>query len=168
MCSYSGYSKDYMIHPYPFFTSSENTSCKREVDLSLRVGYLHFNVRFPLHVFDVLVMWWWSKLKGETCHQLCNLYDKDCYQCDSDWWTVNGKAYDIFCCMKFQTYLWISDKILGRKMPAWMTWTTKVLFSVFEVCIVASTVYRTYSYDMFCILLYIFVFCKYLGLILLH
>jgi hypothetical protein len=57
MCSYSGYSKDYMIHPNPFFTSSEDTSCKREVDLSLRVRYLHFNVRFPLHVFDVIVMW---------------------------------------------------------------------------------------------------------------
>jgi len=33
MCSYSGYSKDYMIHLNPFFTSSEDTSCKREVDL---------------------------------------------------------------------------------------------------------------------------------------
>jgi len=33
MCSFSGYSKDYNIHPNPLFTSSEDSGCKREVDL---------------------------------------------------------------------------------------------------------------------------------------
>jgi len=33
MYSYSGYSKEYMIHLNPFFTYSEDTTCKCEVDL---------------------------------------------------------------------------------------------------------------------------------------
>lgn len=51
-------------------------------------------------------MWRLSILKAETFHHLCNLYGKVCCQCESDWWTVNGKAYEIFYGMIFQTWMW--------------------------------------------------------------